>query len=177
MGVPGAPLVTSLAPELPPAPVVPRANTASVVMLSDGAQLAEIKRPTVPPAVTDRALVITQSPTPNLQCPFTVAINQTASTRLVVNPGGATRIHVCSFGAVSATAQSVSLVEGTGATCATGTTGLYGGTSASAAWAANGGVHGMSDRITIPMQKNGDDLCLLQSGAGNVSGTLTYGIY
>jgi hypothetical protein len=71
----------------------------------------------------------------------------------------------------------VSLVEGTGSTCGTGTAALYGGTAASAAFAANGGSNLISDRIVIPMQKDGDDLCALQSGAGNVSGILTYGIY
>jgi hypothetical protein len=111
-----------------------------------------------------------------LQCPFVVAINQTAATRLATNPGGKF-LHVCSFAAVSATAQSVSLVEGTGSTCATGTAGLYGGTTASVALAANGGMHTLIDKITLPMQRAGDDICLLQSGAGNVSGTLSYGLY
>ena len=42
---------------------------------------------------------------------------------------------------------------------------------------SNGGVWGVSDRITIPMQVPGDDLCVEQSSSGNVSGLLTYGVF
>jgi hypothetical protein len=78
---------------------------------------------------------------------------------------------------VSASAQNVSLVEGTGTTCGTGTAALVGGTAASIAAAANGGLWNTSAQITIPMQNNGDSLCALQSASGNVSGTLTYGVF
>jgi hypothetical protein len=86
-------------------------------------------------------------------------------------------LHICGFQVVSAGAQNVSLVEGTGSTCATAGKGLYGGTTASAAFAANGGGGVFSDRIIVPMQVPGDNLCVLQSAANNVSGILVYGIY
>lgn len=186
-GTGNTPVQVTVAPSLPVIPPTLASADAravrggmptgpTVVMLSDGAQIAEIKKPLTTASVNDRALVVTQSPIPSLQCPFLITINQTASTRLVTNPGGRFA-HVCTFSAVSASAQNVSLIAGTGSTCATSGTGYIGGTTASVALAANGGLHGVSDKITIPMQKAGDDLCLLQSAAGNVSGTLTYGLY
>lgn len=145
-------------------------------MLWDGQHYASIKAPGVSPAALDGPLVVTLSPVPSLQCPYVVGISQTAGTKLVSGQTGR-YIHICTFGVVSASAQSLSLVEGTGAVCATGTAGLYGGTAASAAMAANSGVHAISSQITIPMQKAGDDLCLLQSASGNISGTITFGVY
>lgn len=149
-------------------------RTASVIY--DGQHYADVISGNQAPGPQNGALVVVPSPRLSLQCPFTVGINQTASTQVVTNAGGKS-LHICGFGFISASAQNVSLVEGTGATCATGTAGLVGGTSASVAAAANGGMWNMTDRITIPMQKAGDNLCVLQSAAGNVSGTLTYGVF
>lgn len=126
------------------------------------------------PGSAQQAQVVNLSPNPSLQCPFALGISQTTSTKLVAGQTGR-KMHICGVSLVSASAQNVSLVEGTGTVCATGTLGLYGGSTASAAFAANGGIHSLLDRIQIPMQQGGDDICLLQSGAGNVSGTLTYG--
>lgn len=128
-------------------------------------------------ATTDKpAQVVAVSPNPSLQCPFVQAFSQTTSARVV--PGQTGRyLHVCWVGFISSTAQSVSLSEGTGAACATGKTTLYGGSGGTAAFAANGGLHAISDRITLPMQVRGDDLCVEQSSTGNVSGTIVYGVY
>lgn len=126
--------------------------------------------------IQDAGLVVQPSIAPALQCPYVQAFSQTASATIVTNAGGK-MLHICWFGVVSATAQSFSLVEGTGTTCATGIKALYGSTAGSAALSANGGLHGISDRITLPMQVNGDNLCVVQTGAGNLSGTIVYGIY
>ncbi len=137
---------------------------------------ATVKGAAQSPGAADLAGVVNLSPNPSLQCPYTVEINQTSSS--VVVPGVAGKLtHFCTFAAVTATGQSVSLVQGTGSTCGTGTKGLYGGTTASAVWADKGGVHGISDRITIPGRVVGGDTCMLQSAAANISGTLTYGFY
>lgn len=126
--------------------------------------------------IFDAGLVTQAGIAPSLQCPYVANISVTAATQLVTNTGGQA-IHVCAFAVVLAGAESVSLVEGTGSTCATGTKGLYGGTSASIAFAANGGSNLLSDRIILPMQVRGDNLCLLKSAANNASGTLVYGLY
>jgi hypothetical protein len=124
---------------------------------------------------TDAGLVVHPSVAPALQCPRVAAINQTTNTEIATANGA--QVYICTFSVISATAQSVSLVEGTGTTCGTGTAGLYGGATASVSVAANGGLVIGSDRITIPSQTRGDNICLLQSGAGNISGVLTYGLY
>lgn len=156
--------------------VDPFGRLLSTATISDGSGRYAALRGPEGAQINDAGLVVQHAVAPSLQCPYVVGVNQTTSTVLVTNKGGQA-IHVCAFQAVSATAQNVSLVEGTGSVCATGTAGLWGGTSASVALAANGGGGPVSDRIVAPMQKSGDNICLLQSGAGNVSGTLTYGTY
>lgn len=150
-------------------------NIKAVSQITDGQHYAALRGPEGSQA-TDYGMVTHNSVAPSLQCPYVSAINQTASTQLVTNPGGR-MLHICGFQVVSAGAQNVSLVEGTGSTCATAGKGLYGGTTASAAFAANGGGGVFSDRIIVPMQVRGDNLCVLQSAANNVSGILVYGIY
>jgi hypothetical protein len=75
-------------------------------------------------------------------------------------------------------AENVGIIEGTGTTCGTGASNLVGqGSSGSVAISANGGFVVASDRITIPMQVTGDDLCLVKSAANNLSGFITYGVF
>lgn len=138
--------------------------------------IAAVKFPGEAPSLGDSPVVVAPSPVPSLQCPYVKGFSQTASAVIVANPGGKF-LHICAWSAISATAQSISLVQGTGSACATGTTALYGGAAASAALAANGGLAWPSDRVTLPMQRGGDDLCVLQSSTGNVSGTIVYGIF
>jgi hypothetical protein len=150
-------------------------NLRAISQITDGQHYAALRGPEGSQA-TDYGMVVHNSVAPSIQCPYVFPVNQTANTQLVTNPGGRW-LHVCGFQVVSAGAQNVSLVEGTGATCATASKGLYGGTTASVAFAANGGGGIFSDRIVMPMQVPGDNLCLMQSAANNVSGTLSYGIY
>lgn len=123
------------------------------------------------PALTDTSLVVVQSPNPSVSCTTNIAINQTSSTDLHTFTSVG---HICSIMLVSATAQSVSLIEGTGTVCASGTAAIIGGPSASMALAANGGFSMSNDRAVIKMANSADHLCLLQSGGGNVSGIITY---
>lgn len=106
-------------------------------------------------------------------CTDSAAINQTTSTTIITGTSGQ-RIYVCGIILVSATAQNISLVEGTGTVCATGIAALIGGTTASVALAANGGFVGISHKPWMATQVNTNNLCVLQSGAGNVSGTISY---
>jgi len=101
------------------------------------------------------------------------AVNQTASATLVTGTAGQ-RIYVCSLLLVSAGAQLVSLVEGTGTNCATGIAALIGGTSASLSLAADSGFSTIAPFAWLSTQTTGNNLCLLQSGAGNISGTVSY---
>jgi hypothetical protein len=122
-------------------------------------------------ATTDASLVVAPSPNPSTVCTSSIAINQTSSTDLVTSTN---KLHICAILLVSATAQNLSLVEGTGTVCATGIAALIGGTTASVAVAANGGFSTPSDRAWLVTKTTADHLCLLQSAGGNVSGVITY---
>jgi len=108
-----------------------------------------------------------------------VGISQTAGTQLVTGVANQ-RVYVCSLNVVSATAQNLAVVAGTGVTCATttvGVPGLTGGATAATGWnlAANGGLtFGAGAAAIAQTTVNGDSVCLLQSGTGQVSGGLSY---
>jgi hypothetical protein len=136
-----------------------------------GANSAGVKASGANAATTDPALVVALSPNPSDTCPLSIAVNQTASTDLVTSTN---KLHICSIVLISATAQNISLVEGTGATCATGIAALIGGTTASVAVGATGGFSTVSNRAWLTTKTTADHLCLIQSGAGNVSGVVTY---
>lgn len=120
---------------------------------------------------TDTGGKIILSATPSPVCTSVLPFSQTASADLHTATG---KSYICSIVLISATQQQVSLIEGTGSTCGTGTAALLGGTSASMAVAANGGFSSVSASPWLKMQTTSDHLCLLQSGVGNVSGTITY---
>lgn len=108
-----------------------------------------------------------------------VGITQTGNTQLVTGVAS-TRIYVCSFNVVTATTQNISLVAGTGTACATttvGVPGITGGATAATGWnmtATGGIVLGNGAAAIGQTTVNADNLCLFQSGAGQVSGGLTY---
>lgn len=108
------------------------------------------------------------------QCNAVVAFSQTASAKLITGASGL-RVYICGIIIWNAgTAQSVSLVEGTGTVCGTGTVGLIGGTSASVSLPINNGFTAVSGEAWLRTQTAGDDVCLLQSGSTNISGTVSY---
>lgn len=105
-------------------------------------------------------------------------ISQTANA-VIVNGTGGRRVAICAITVVGADAENISLVEGTGATCATGTAAIIGGTTAANGpnLAANGGFTSGSGVGAIAVQaKPGNDVCLFQSGGGRVAGNLTYAV-
>jgi hypothetical protein len=123
-------------------------------------------------------VVVGLSPNPSLQCPFVQSINVSASggATVINNPGGAL-LHICSIKVVSAAQQGVSLAEGTGTICASGETFVDGGSGGTNQVLANGGWAEVSDRITTPMQKAGDNWCIINSTASNTSGKIVYGVF
>jgi hypothetical protein len=107
----------------------------------------------------------------NAGCPNTLAVNQTTSTDLhTMSATG----YICSIVLVSASQQGISINEGTGSVCGTGTAYLLGGSGGTTQVAANGGFSATSFMPIIQMKVSADHLCLIQSGAGNVSGFITY---
>jgi hypothetical protein len=107
-----------------------------------------------------------------------VSINQTANTQLVSGTASK-KIYVCSIHVVVAAATNIALVEGTGSVCATGTSGLggFGGATAATGWnfAANGGIVLGSGEAAVGAEvTSGDNLCMFNSGSGQVSGGISY---
>lgn len=103
-------------------------------------------------------------------------IDQTSGEE-IINGTASERIYICSIQLVTATAQNVALVDGTGSVCATGATGLLGGSTAATGWnfAANGGIVLPNNDVSWAKTSTDDDnVCLLQSGGGQISGSITY---
>ena len=107
-------------------------------------------------------------------CSSVKAISQTTSTDLVTFTNKA---YICALMIVSATAQNISLVQGTGTTCGTSTVALIGSTTAASgpALAANGGF-----ALPVPSGSylvsttTAQHVCLLQSSTGLVAGVMIY---
>jgi len=106
-------------------------------------------------------------------------ISTTAS--VVLKSGLANKnIHVCSITLVPAAADNVAIVEGTGATCGTGTTGVVGGSTAATglnllagAVYAPGSGFGQIFQTAVA----GNDLCVLVSAATQLSGGFSWSIF
>lgn len=108
-----------------------------------------------------------------------VGIGQTASATVITGTS-AKKLYICSINLVAADAENVGVVEGTGTVCATGigtVPGLNAGTTAANGWnfAANGGLAFGSGIASIAATTvNADNLCILQSASGRVSGGISY---
>lgn len=78
----------------------------------------------------------------------------TATTTLLVTGVSGRHVRISSLSLITAAANNVALISGTGATCGTGTTGMNGGTTAASGWnfAANGALPKAMDsaRLTEP---------------------------
>lgn len=103
-------------------------------------------------------------------------ITTTAGVQLIAGTS-AKQTYICSMDIITATAQNIALVEGTGTVCATGIAGMAGGTTAATGWnfSANGGfVKGTGGNWVFRTATNADNVCLLLSGSGQTSGSIQY---
>lgn len=101
-------------------------------------------------------------------------ISLTASGQVLAGTS-AKKTYVCHLDIVSATAQNIALVEGTGTVCATSIAGMAGGTTAATGWnfAANGGINLGNGASSVAAEAtNADNICLLLSSTGQTSGVL-----
>ena len=108
-------------------------------------------------------------------------INTASGTTLLVAASGSTKVYICSFAVIAPTAVSVSLSEGTGATCNTANqAGMMGvavnGTAANGmAFAANGGMtYGNGGATVTQTATAGNAVCLFQSGTAQLAGNIMY---
>ena len=103
-------------------------------------------------------------------------INLTAGGQ-VITGAASKQTYICSMELITATAQNIALVEGTGTVCATGIAGMAGGTTAATGWnfGANGGfVKGIGANWVFKTATAADNVCLLLSGTGQTSGSIQY---
>jgi hypothetical protein len=151
-------------------------TTAILASNNDGTNTQKVEAASTSPALADKAAVVAISPNPAPVCTGVINITQTATTDVhtFTNVG-----YICSIILVSATAQNIGVDEGTGTTCESSGTALIGVSSTSAATptmavAANGGFSAVGMAPWLKLQASADHVCVLQSGAGNVSGVITY---
>lgn len=103
-------------------------------------------------------------------------ISTTAGVQLIAGTS-AKQTYICSMDLITATAQNIALVEGTGTVCATGIAGMAGGTTAATGWnfSANGGfVKGIGANWVFKTATLADNVCVLLSGSGQTSGSVQY---
>ena len=163
---------------------IPRVTVSndSQVKPWDGTNSISVKAGAATPVAADTALVVGLSPN-TLGCAGQsiantkkATLSQIASAQIITG-AASKQTYICSIVIFSATAQSVNLVEGTGTTCATGIAGLTGGTTASTGMslAANGSLsRGTGAGLTTFTAAAASNVCLLQSGTGQVSGVIIY---
>lgn len=103
-----------------------------------------------------------------------VVVRQTGNTQLLAGTNNST-MFICSVMLVTASTQNVALVEGTGTVCGTGPSGIMGGNTAALGLnlVANEGLaFGNGSGSLTKTYTPGGNLCLLQSGSGQISGVI-----
>jgi hypothetical protein len=153
--------------------------------ITDGggaANRAAVKAASTAPAATDPALVVAISPNgqgcggSGVANTTSTPISITANTRIIIG-STSKQTYVCALNLIVGAADNVALVEGTGSTCGTSTTGVAGGPTAATGWnfAANGGLTmGTGNGPVIRTATAADDLCLLVSTSAQVSGSVIW---
>jgi hypothetical protein len=104
----------------------------------------------------------------------------TATTTSLITGVSGRHIRICGMQLITAGADNVALIEGTGATCGTSTAGLAGGTTAASGYnfAANGGItEGSGIGTIMRTATTGDSVCVVTSAAVQLSGGFAYAIY
>lgn len=94
------------------------------------------------------------------------------TTKIVAGTSGK-KTYICHQLMVSAAADNVAIVEGTGTNCGTSTVGMSGGTTAATGWnfQTGGGLsEGNGTNAVLATATAGDDVCLITSGAVQLSG-------
>ncbi len=101
----------------------------------------------------------------------------TATTTRIVTPSASNKTYICGLILVTAAANNVGIVEGTGGTCGTGTAGVIGGTTAANGpnYSANGGMVLQSGKTAHAYTAGTNvDLCLITSAATPLAGGIKY---
>lgn len=105
-----------------------------------------------------------------------ISITSATTTRIVA-PTSAKKTYVCYMYIISAIANNIAIVEGTGGTCGASTAGVVGGTTAAngSNFAANSGAaFNAGGGAAFATAGTNVDLCLITSAAGPVAGTVKW---
>lgn len=111
---------------------------------------------------------------------YAVVNLSTATTSLEITGVSGRQVRICSLNLVTDLANNVAIIEGTGATCGTGTAGMAGGTTTASGYnfALNGGIALGSGLGTVMRTATaGDSVCVVTSTATQLSGGFSYAIY
>lgn len=94
----------------------------------------------------------------------------------IVALSGSTVVYVCSISAITDTAIKLSFIDGTGGSCASNQTAIWGSTTAASGMslAANGGFTMGNGGGTVGTTDAASAFCLLQSGTSLIAGNITY---
>lgn len=143
----------------------------------NGSGQAAVQAPPSLPLPTGAATAANQTADPcslALKTNLPISFQATASAQLIAL-SGSTKIYVCSLSLIASVATNFSLTGGTGTNCGTPAA-LIGTTTASngVPLAANGGLTLGNGAGTVAVTGAGSELCIVQSGAGNIVGNLTY---
>ena len=154
-------------------PTVP--GVASFNMCFDGTNWDRCTKATAGQGAVDTATQRVTLAQGSTACPNYVAISQTADTTLVSGTSSQ-HFYICSIILVAGAAEVVSLWEGTGTACGTGSTAILGSTTEAngLSISANGGFSAVSGTPFLRTATTANDICLRQSGANRVSGVITY---
>lgn len=103
----------------------------------------------------------------------------TATTTLIVTGVSGRHVRICQLNMVTALANNVGIISGTGATCGTGTGAIVGTTAATGYnFAANGGIAtGSGIGEIMQTVATGDSVCFVTSAGTQLSGVVSYTIY
>lgn len=104
-----------------------------------------------------------------------VSIAGAVNTRIVLAGNANMFVYVCSYNLNASAALTFSIVEGTGATCGTGTAAMVGGTTAAAGLSLGvagtvnfGGGTGAVTKTAV----TGDSVCIFPSAGGTLAGVV-----
>ena len=109
---------------------------------------------------------------PKIHVPVSITADATLITGTASN-----RTYICAVSLVTATAQNIAVLSGTGTTCQTSTGPLFGGVTAATGWnfAANTGIAvGTGSGTIAKSDTDADNICIDTSSTGQISGSISY---
>lgn len=104
----------------------------------------------------------------------------TATTTLLITGVAGRQVRITAIHFIAAGADNIALIEGTGATCGTGTAGMAGGTTAATGYnlvANQGYTFGSGLGTVMQTVTAGDSVCAVTSAAVQLSGGIEHTIY